>query len=150
MYIYIFFVCFLLEKPWQNNKISLRLYLRCLVHILRETTVKYSKIRSFHGQCQLDLCRHEVRYGCLREDECFYAHSLVELKVWILQNETGRFVRGETSPCKPRNRLLPPETTLVPRGRAGGWMERGRGWRRALLVSSGGWNEAHTGWCARK
>uniref|UniRef100_A0A452RMF9 Zinc finger CCCH-type containing 7A n=1 Tax=Ursus americanus TaxID=9643 RepID=A0A452RMF9_URSAM len=62
---------------------------KCLVHILRETTVKYSKIRSFHGQCQLDLCRHEVRYGCLREDECFYAHSLVELKVWILQNETG-------------------------------------------------------------
>uniref|UniRef100_A0A8C5YY76 Zinc finger CCCH-type containing 7A n=1 Tax=Marmota marmota marmota TaxID=9994 RepID=A0A8C5YY76_MARMA len=62
---------------------------KCLVHILRETTVKYSKIRSFHGQCQLDLCRHEVRYGCLREDECFYAHSLVELKVWIMQNETG-------------------------------------------------------------
>ncbi|KAF3818967.1 hypothetical protein GH733_012384 [Mirounga leonina] len=49
---------------------------KCLVHILRETTVKYSKIRSFHGQCQLDLCRHEVRYGCLREDECFYAHSI--------------------------------------------------------------------------
>ena len=72
---------------------SLHFPLRCLVHILRETTVKYSKIRSFHGQCQLDLCRHEVRYGCLREDECFYAHSLVELKVWILQNETGRFVQ---------------------------------------------------------
>ncbi|XP_060028333.1 zinc finger CCCH domain-containing protein 7A isoform X2 [Erinaceus europaeus] len=62
---------------------------KCLVHILRETAVKYSKIRSFHGQCQLDLCRHEVRYGCLREDECFYAHSLIELKVWIMQNETG-------------------------------------------------------------
>lgn len=71
-------------------KMSLLFHLRCLVHILRETTVKYSKIRSFHGQCQLDLCRHEVRYGCLREDECFYAHSLVELKVWILQSETGR------------------------------------------------------------
>ncbi|XP_004705915.1 zinc finger CCCH domain-containing protein 7A [Echinops telfairi] len=62
---------------------------KCLVHILRETTVKYCKIRAFHGQCQLDLCRHEVRYGCLREDECFYAHSLVELKVWTMQNETG-------------------------------------------------------------
>ncbi|XP_054991976.1 zinc finger CCCH domain-containing protein 7A isoform X1 [Sorex araneus] len=62
---------------------------KCLVHILRETTVKYSKIRAFHAQCQLDLCRHEVRYGCLREDECFYAHSLVELKVWVLQSETG-------------------------------------------------------------
>nr|XP_056722342.1 zinc finger CCCH domain-containing protein 7A [Euleptes europaea] len=62
---------------------------KCLVHILRETTVKYSKIRPFHVQCQLDLCRHEVRYGCSRDDECFYAHSLVELKVWIMQNETG-------------------------------------------------------------
>nr|BBG62345.1 zinc finger CCCH type containing 7 A [Tokudaia muenninki] len=62
---------------------------KCLVHILRESTVKYSKIRSFHKQCQLDLCRHEVRYGCVREDECFYAHSLVELKVWIMQNERG-------------------------------------------------------------
>ncbi|KAL8175267.1 UNVERIFIED_CONTAM: Zinc finger CCCH domain-containing protein 7A, partial [Gekko kuhli] len=42
-----------------------------------------------NNQCQLDLCRHEVRYGCSRDDECFYAHSLVELKVWIMQNETG-------------------------------------------------------------
>lgn len=62
---------------------------KCLVHILREATVKYSKIRSFHKHCQLDLCRHEVRYGCVREDECFYAHSLIELKVWIMQNERG-------------------------------------------------------------
>lgn len=62
---------------------------KCLVHILRETTVKYSKIRSFHKQCQFDICRHEVRYGCVREDECFYAHSLIELKVWIMQSERG-------------------------------------------------------------
>ncbi|XP_034987051.1 zinc finger CCCH domain-containing protein 7A [Zootoca vivipara] len=62
---------------------------KCLVHILQETTVKYSKIRPFHAQCQLDLCRHEVRYGCSRDDECFYAHSLVELQVWIMQSKTG-------------------------------------------------------------
>ncbi|XP_042294296.1 zinc finger CCCH domain-containing protein 7A isoform X2 [Sceloporus undulatus] len=62
---------------------------KCLVHILRETTVKYSKIRPFHSQSQLDLCRHEVRYGCSRDDECFYAHSLVELQVWMMQNKTG-------------------------------------------------------------
>ncbi|NXX89133.1 Z3H7A protein, partial [Centropus bengalensis] len=62
---------------------------KCLVHILRETMVKYSKIRPFQLRCQLDLCRHEVHYGCLREDKCFYAHSLVELKVWIMQKETG-------------------------------------------------------------
>ncbi|POI33010.1 hypothetical protein CIB84_003238 [Bambusicola thoracicus] len=62
---------------------------KCLVHILRETMVKYSKVRPFQVRCQLDLCRHEVHYGCLREDKCFYAHSLVELKVWIMQKETG-------------------------------------------------------------
>ncbi|XP_055453693.1 zinc finger CCCH domain-containing protein 7A [Psammomys obesus] len=71
----------IIKHEFEDNK--------CLVHILRETTVKYSKIRSFHSQCQLDLCRHEVRYGCLREDECFYAHSLIELKVWIIQSERG-------------------------------------------------------------
>ncbi|NWT45107.1 Z3H7A protein, partial [Chroicocephalus maculipennis] len=65
---------------------------KCLVHILRETMVKYSKIRPFQIRCQLDLCRHEVHYGCLREDKCFYAHSLVELKVWIMQKETGKGV----------------------------------------------------------
>lgn len=39
---------------------------------------------------QLDVCRHEVRYGCVREDDCFYAHSLVELKVWMLQQQRGK------------------------------------------------------------
>ncbi|XP_077414351.1 zinc finger CCCH domain-containing protein 7A isoform X2 [Vanacampus margaritifer] len=60
---------------------------KCLVHILKENTVRYSKIRMLNPLCQLDLCRHEVRYGCMREDECFYAHSLIELKVWMLQHE---------------------------------------------------------------
>ncbi|XP_042360691.1 zinc finger CCCH domain-containing protein 7A isoform X1 [Plectropomus leopardus] len=62
---------------------------KCLVHILKENTVRYSKIRPLSHQCQLDLCRHEVRYGCVREDECFYAHSLIELKVWMMQHELG-------------------------------------------------------------
>ncbi|KAK5855886.1 hypothetical protein PBY51_007522 [Eleginops maclovinus] len=62
---------------------------KCLVHILKENTVRYSKIRPLNPQCQLDLCRHEVRYGCVREDECFYAHSLIELKVWMMQHELG-------------------------------------------------------------
>lgn len=51
--------------------------------------VRYSKIRPLDPQCQLDVCRHEVRYGCGREDECFYAHSLIELKVWMLQHQQG-------------------------------------------------------------
>ncbi|XP_048101842.1 zinc finger CCCH domain-containing protein 7A isoform X1 [Alosa alosa] len=62
---------------------------KCLVHILKENTVRYSKVRPLNLQCQMDLCRHEVRYGCQREDFCFYAHSLVELKVWMLQSQQG-------------------------------------------------------------
>ncbi|XP_069762983.1 zinc finger CCCH domain-containing protein 7A isoform X2 [Narcine bancroftii] len=62
---------------------------KCLIHILRETTVKYSKIRPFDSTKLLDLCRHEVRFGCIREDDCFYAHSLVELKVWMMQLDTN-------------------------------------------------------------
>uniref|UniRef100_A0A674AGB4 Zinc finger CCCH-type containing 7A n=1 Tax=Salmo trutta TaxID=8032 RepID=A0A674AGB4_SALTR len=62
---------------------------KCLVHILRENTVRYSKIRPYSPQNQMDICRHEVRYGCLREDECFYAHSLIELKVWMMQHQLG-------------------------------------------------------------
>ncbi|XP_064170993.1 zinc finger CCCH domain-containing protein 7A [Anguilla rostrata] len=63
---------------------------KCLVHVLRDTTLRYSKIRAYLPlQCQLDLCRHEVRYGCVREDNCFYAHSLIELKVWMMQHELG-------------------------------------------------------------
>ncbi|KAI7803819.1 zinc finger CCCH domain-containing protein 7A [Triplophysa rosa] len=62
---------------------------KCLVHILKDKTVKYSKIRPYHIAGQMDLCRHEVRYGCQREDSCFYAHSLIELKVWMMQSEQG-------------------------------------------------------------
>ncbi|XP_033827330.1 zinc finger CCCH domain-containing protein 7A [Periophthalmus magnuspinnatus] len=62
---------------------------KCLVHILKENMVRYSKIRPLTSLCQLDLCRHEVRYGCSREDECFYAHSLIELKVWMMQRDLG-------------------------------------------------------------
>ncbi|XP_072889563.1 zinc finger CCCH domain-containing protein 7B [Hemitrygon akajei] len=62
---------------------------KCLVHMLRATTVKYSKIRQFQDHCQFDVCRHEVRYGCLREDSCNFAHSLIELKVWVMQQSSG-------------------------------------------------------------
>uniref|UniRef100_A0AAY4CR37 C3H1-type domain-containing protein n=1 Tax=Denticeps clupeoides TaxID=299321 RepID=A0AAY4CR37_9TELE len=62
---------------------------KCMVHILKESTVRFSKIRPYNSQHQMDLCRHEVRYGCQREDFCFYAHSLIELKVWMLQSEQG-------------------------------------------------------------
>uniref|UniRef100_A0A673XG81 Zinc finger CCCH-type containing 7A n=1 Tax=Salmo trutta TaxID=8032 RepID=A0A673XG81_SALTR len=76
---------------------------KCLVHILRENTVRYSKIRPYNPQNQMDICRHEVRYGCVREDECFYAHSLIELKVWMMQHH-----------CKmvPTERFGPPNLKM--------------------------------------
>ncbi|XP_066530743.1 zinc finger CCCH domain-containing protein 7A [Hoplias malabaricus] len=62
---------------------------KCLVHIVKDNTLSYSKIRPYSPNCQLDLCRHAARYGCQREDFCFYAHSLIELKVWMMQHEKG-------------------------------------------------------------
>lgn len=59
------------------------------MHIVRSTSLKYSKIRQFQEHFQFDVCRHEVRYGCLREDSCHFAHSFIELKVWLLQQYSG-------------------------------------------------------------
>ncbi|KAM8933476.1 zinc finger CCCH domain-containing protein 7A [Pelodytes ibericus] len=70
-----------LKHDFEDNK--------CLVHIFKESVVKYYKIRPYNDHFVFDLCRHEVRYGCLREDDCFYAHSLVELRIWVMQKETG-------------------------------------------------------------
>uniref|UniRef100_A0A672K5X8 C3H1-type domain-containing protein n=1 Tax=Sinocyclocheilus grahami TaxID=75366 RepID=A0A672K5X8_SINGR len=69
---------------------------KCLVHYLRDKTVRYSKIRPYIPYCQMDLCRHEVRYGCQREDFCFYAHSLIELKVWMMQSITHEGIVQES------------------------------------------------------
>lgn len=83
----------LLIEPRPKQELDLDwfcLFVRCLVHILKETTVRYTKIRPMSPVYQLDVCRHEVRYGCVREDDCFYAHSLVELKVWMLQQQRGK------------------------------------------------------------
>ncbi|XP_043943032.1 zinc finger CCCH domain-containing protein 7B [Protopterus annectens] len=87
---------------------------KCLVYMLRSTTVKYSKIRPFNEHCQFDVCRHEVRYGCQREDSCCFAHSFMELKVWLLQQASGisheeivleaeQFWQNETARSKAAN-----------------------------------------------
>ncbi|XP_053577206.1 zinc finger CCCH domain-containing protein 7B [Bombina bombina] len=62
---------------------------KCLVHVLNASTVRYCKIRHNHARFQMDICRHEVRYGCLQEDTCNFAHSHVELSVWMLQRQSG-------------------------------------------------------------
>ncbi|XP_075429835.1 zinc finger CCCH domain-containing protein 7B isoform X3 [Ascaphus truei] len=62
---------------------------KCLVHVLNSGTYRYSKIRPLHPRFQLDVCRHQLRYGCLQEDTCNFAHSQVELGVWMLQRHSG-------------------------------------------------------------
>lgn len=60
------------------------------MHVVRSANVRYSKVRPLHPLCQFDVCRHEVRYGCQREDSCSFAHSVIELKCWVLQQDTGK------------------------------------------------------------
>ncbi|XP_040262728.1 zinc finger CCCH domain-containing protein 7B isoform X3 [Bufo bufo] len=62
---------------------------KCLVHVLNSSTVRYCKIRPNHSRFQMDICRHEARYGCHQEDACNFAHSHVELCVWMLQRQSG-------------------------------------------------------------
>uniref|UniRef100_A0A4W5PGY6 Zinc finger CCCH-type containing 7B n=1 Tax=Hucho hucho TaxID=62062 RepID=A0A4W5PGY6_9TELE len=69
------------RHPFDKNK--------CLVHAVRSSNVHYTKIRPLYTQCQLDVCRHAQRYGCQREDSCSFAHSVIELKCWRLQQDSG-------------------------------------------------------------
>ncbi|KFQ39561.1 Zinc finger CCCH domain-containing protein 7B, partial [Mesitornis unicolor] len=97
---------------------------KCLVHIVRSTSLKYSKIRQFQEHFQFDVCRHEVRYGCLREDSCHFAHSFIELKVWLLQQYSGMthedivqeskkyWQQMEAHASKPTNSMASPRTPM--------------------------------------
>ncbi|KAG8138089.1 putative Zinc finger CCCH domain-containing protein, partial [Naja naja] len=60
---------------------------KCLVHIVRSTSLKYSKIRQFQEHFQFDVCRHEVRYGCLREDRMTHEDIVQESKKFWQQME---------------------------------------------------------------
>ncbi|XP_072299848.1 zinc finger CCCH domain-containing protein 7B-like [Eucyclogobius newberryi] len=62
---------------------------KCLAFMMKNITVRYRKVRTLHLLCQLDLCRHCIRYGCQLGDACMFAHSDVELKTWKLQRATG-------------------------------------------------------------
>ncbi|XP_047671720.1 zinc finger CCCH-type containing 7Ba isoform X2 [Tachysurus fulvidraco] len=63
---------------------------KCLVHVVKNSSsVCYSKIRPLSTHRQFDVCRHEVRYGCQRDKNCSFAHSLIELECWILQKDHG-------------------------------------------------------------
>ncbi|XP_037333028.2 zinc finger CCCH-type containing 7Ba isoform X3 [Pungitius pungitius] len=62
---------------------------RCLAFVVQTQSVNYKKVRSLSVLCHLDLCRQAIRYGCKREDDCYYAHSVIELKTWRVQRNTG-------------------------------------------------------------
>ncbi|XP_072224323.1 zinc finger CCCH domain-containing protein 7B-like [Leuresthes tenuis] len=62
---------------------------KCLAFVVRTHIVNYSKVRPLSVMCHLDMCRQANRYGCQREDDCHYAHSLIELKTWRVQRNTG-------------------------------------------------------------
>lgn len=62
---------------------------KCLAFVVRTHNVNYRKVRPLSVLCHMDLCRQAIRYGCIREDECHYAHSVIELKTWKVQRDTG-------------------------------------------------------------
>ncbi|KAG1966940.1 zinc finger CCCH-type containing 7Ba isoform X3 [Pimephales promelas] len=62
---------------------------KCLVHVVKSSAVSYSKIRELSPRCQFDMCRHELSVGCKMEDGCCFAHSIIELQIWILQRDSG-------------------------------------------------------------
>ncbi|XP_069557431.1 zinc finger CCCH domain-containing protein 7B-like [Brachyistius frenatus] len=62
---------------------------KCLAFVVRTHNVNYRKVRPLSVLCHLDLCRQAIRYGCQREDNCYYAHSVIELKTWRVQRHTG-------------------------------------------------------------
>ncbi|XP_074552268.1 zinc finger CCCH domain-containing protein 7B-like isoform X2 [Halichoeres trimaculatus] len=62
---------------------------KCLVFMVKTHNVTYKKVRPLRLLCRLDLCRQAIRSVCLREDECLFAHSVIELKTWRAQQDTG-------------------------------------------------------------
>ncbi|XP_043082426.1 zinc finger CCCH-type containing 7Ba isoform X2 [Puntigrus tetrazona] len=62
---------------------------KCLVHAVKSGAVSHSKVRALSSRCQFDVCRLELTSDCKRKDGCCFAHSLIELQIWILQRDTG-------------------------------------------------------------
>uniref|UniRef100_A0A8C7TBJ1 Zinc finger CCCH-type containing 7B n=1 Tax=Oncorhynchus mykiss TaxID=8022 RepID=A0A8C7TBJ1_ONCMY len=103
------------RHPFDKNK--------CLVHAVRSSSVHYTKIRPLYTQCQLDVCRHARRYGCQREDSCSFAHSVIELKCWRLQQDSGitheeivqeskrHWHKQEQNTHKPKPVYMPPPSS---------------------------------------
>nr|XP_057904820.1 zinc finger CCCH domain-containing protein 7A-like isoform X2 [Doryrhamphus excisus] len=62
---------------------------KCLAFVVKTTNVNYRKVRPLSVLALFELCPQVFRYGCLREESCRYAHSVIELKTWRVQQDTG-------------------------------------------------------------
>ncbi|XP_034150956.1 zinc finger CCCH-type containing 7Ba isoform X1 [Esox lucius] len=62
---------------------------KCLVHVVRSSSMSYTRIRPLNPLCQLEMCRRAVRYRCQRDHSCSFAHSVIELECWKLQQDNG-------------------------------------------------------------
>ncbi|XP_029946147.1 zinc finger CCCH domain-containing protein 7A-like [Salarias fasciatus] len=106
---------------------------KCLAFVVRTHNIIYKKVRPLNILCQMDLCRQAVRYGCGKEDTCQYAHSVIELKTWRVQRDTGitpdeivkisdRFYEKleQSSSKQKRNRLSGGGSENKPKGAGGG------------------------------
>lgn len=63
---------------------------RCLVFVEKGRRGKWTKVRSLSVLGQMYMCRN-IRSGCVKKDECIFAHSTIELKTWRVQRDTGIF-----------------------------------------------------------
>lgn len=61
---------------------------KCLAFVIETPIVRYRKIRPLSVLCYFNLCHH-IHHGCLKEDNCVFAHSDIELKTWRVQRDTG-------------------------------------------------------------
>ncbi|XP_017572815.1 zinc finger CCCH-type containing 7Ba isoform X2 [Pygocentrus nattereri] len=60
---------------------------KCLVHVVKNSSICYNKIRPLSYHCQFDVCPR--RHSCPLENSCSLAHSVIELECWILQKDRG-------------------------------------------------------------
>ncbi|CAF92374.1 unnamed protein product, partial [Tetraodon nigroviridis] len=65
---------------------SSSLPIRCLAFEAKGLGV--SKVRLFNFLCRLDLCAQSSHLHSQREDGCNYAHSVIELRIWMVQHHT--------------------------------------------------------------
>ncbi|XP_051905974.1 zinc finger CCCH domain-containing protein 7B-like isoform X2 [Hippocampus zosterae] len=62
---------------------------KCLAFEVTATNCNYRKVRPFNILAHLKLCSQKVHDGCPGEYRCVNAHSVIELRTWRVQRDTG-------------------------------------------------------------